>query len=118
MTSTPFMQLLDGTTIPLVWDGVQWGVVDYRKYKSVGEYKDAVDATGLRFGIHCAWPLSTLMKENHLTFPEAFELFTQGYEEAAAWRGLYRTKGGKVIRQPVRASPTPCGELPPPARKS
>jgi hypothetical protein len=102
MTSTPFMQLLDGTKIPLVWDGVHWDVVDYRKYKSVGEYKDAVDATGLRFGIHCAWPLSTFMKKNHLTFPEAFELFTVGYEKAAARSGLFRTKDGKVIRQPGR----------------
>jgi hypothetical protein len=78
--------LTDGTRVPLIWDGVGWSVVDYRKCKSVGDYKDAVDATGLRFGIHCAWPLSSFMEKYHLTFPEAFELFTAGYEKAAAVR--------------------------------
>jgi hypothetical protein len=101
--------LTDGTKIPLIWDGTQWAVVDYRKYKSVGEYKDAVDATGSRFGIHCAWPLSTLMRKNPLTFSEAFELFTVGYEKAAAQRGTYRRKGGKVTRKPERTNSTLSG---------
>lgn len=87
------------------WDGIRWAVADYRKYKSVGEYKDAVDATGLRYGISCAWPLNKFMLENHLTFPEAYELLTQGYEEAAARRGLYRTEDGKVIRKRGGSAP-------------
>jgi hypothetical protein len=46
---------------------------DYRNFKSVSEYREAVAAAGGRFGICCAWPLSQLMARDHLGFPEAFE---------------------------------------------
>jgi hypothetical protein len=92
MESARSMVLQDGTKVPLVWDGTRWDVVDYRKYRSVGEYKEAVDATGLRFAICCAWPMSRFMKENGLAFPGTFELMTQGYEKAAAKHGLRRRK--------------------------
>jgi len=44
-------KLHDGTRIPLVWDGTRWDVADYRKYHAVGEYKRAVDATGMHYAI-------------------------------------------------------------------
>ena len=94
-----FVQLQDGTRVPLVWDGIRWAVVDYRKFTSVGDYKKAVDATGLRFAICCAWPLSQFMEQNKLTFPEAFELMTKGYERVAENRGLSRSPDGRVVRR-------------------
>ena len=92
MAPARYRVLQDGTKVPLVWDGTRWDVVDYRKYKSVGEYKEAVDATGSRFAICCAWPMSRFMAANGLTFPETFELMTQGYEKTAARHGLRRGK--------------------------
>ena len=94
--SAPYRVLQDGTKIPLVWDGTRWSVVDYRQYKSVGEYKDAVDATGMHFAICCAWPLDKFMKKNKLSFPEAYELMTAGYELIAKKHGLARRKDGRV----------------------
>ncbi len=84
------MVLQDGTKIPLVWDGTRWAVVDYRKYTSVGEYKEAVNAAGLHFPICCAWPMSRFMTDNELTFPETFELAMQGYEKTAVKHGLVK----------------------------
>jgi hypothetical protein len=48
-------------------------MADYRKCKSIGEYREAVAKEGKHFAICCAWPLSQLMARDHLTFPEAFE---------------------------------------------
>jgi hypothetical protein len=48
-------------------------VADYRKCKSITEYREAVAKEGRHFAICCAWPLSQLMAREHLTFPEAFE---------------------------------------------
>lgn len=93
------MELQDGTRIPLVWDGTRWDVVDYRRYNSVGDFKDAVDATGLHFAICCAWPMSKFMRENGLTFPETFELMTEGYECTAAKHGLRRISVDKAERK-------------------
>ena len=90
--------LQDGAKIPLVWDGTRWSEVDYRRFRSVGEYKDAVDSTGMHFAVCCAWPLDKFMRDNKLTFPEAYELMTSGYELAAAKRGLVRQKSeGRLI---------------------
>ena len=93
-----YMHLLDGTRIPLVWDGTRWDVVDYRRYKTVGDYKRAVDATGLHFAICCAWPMDKFMHENGLTFPETYELMTKGYERAAAKHGLRRSSADDAGR--------------------
>jgi len=91
-----YLELQDGTRIPLVWDGTRWDVVDYRKFDSVAAYKGAVDATGLHFAICCSWPLSQFMSKNNLTFPEAYELMTRGYEQAAKRRGLAHRNGNRV----------------------
>jgi hypothetical protein len=48
-------------------------MADYRKCKSISEYREAVAKEGRHFAICCAWPLSQLMAREHLTFPEAFE---------------------------------------------
>jgi len=48
-------------------------MIDYRKCKSISEYREAVAKEGRQFAICCAWPLSQLMAREHLTFPEAFE---------------------------------------------
>jgi len=48
-------------------------MADYRKCKSITEYREAVAKEGRHFAICCAWPLSQLMAREHLTFPEAFE---------------------------------------------
>jgi hypothetical protein len=93
-----YLELQDGTRIPLVWNGTRWAVVDYRRYSSVGDYKDAVETTGLHLAICCTWPMSKFMRENGLTFPETFELMTEGYECTAAQHGLRRISLDKAER--------------------
>jgi len=48
-------------------------MADYRKCKSINEYREAVAKEGRHFAICCAWPLSQLMEREQLTFPVAFE---------------------------------------------
>ena len=76
-------------------------VQNYRKYKSVEEYKEAVDATGLHFAICCAWPISKFMRENGLAFPDTFELCMKGYEGEAKKHGLRRISLDKAERTDV-----------------
>ena len=48
-------------------------MTDYRRCTTIGQYRDAVAREGSHFGISCARPLSRLMEQNHLSFPDAFE---------------------------------------------
>ena len=46
-------------------------VLDFSNFDGPAEYKDAVEAEGMGFGITCCWGVSQAMKKYHLSFADA-----------------------------------------------